>query len=136
MIDFESCISLEKLVLDNEICGMMFRMLKGIEAKEDFPSIPLFEELLSEGHLLISKHTRKYLREEQFFPGNIINRANNARWAEEGSLTLRQRAHNEAANLVKSYEPEVLEEDSVNKLVKLMSKEASKFGQNKLPERI
>ncbi|MBW2278869.1 MAG: trimethylamine methyltransferase family protein, partial [Deltaproteobacteria bacterium] len=30
MLDFESCHSLEKLVLDNEICGMMHRLLRGI----------------------------------------------------------------------------------------------------------
>ena len=37
MLDFESCFSLEKLVLDNEICGMVFRMIEGIQPKEDFP---------------------------------------------------------------------------------------------------
>ena len=31
MIDFESCISLEKLVIDNETCGMALRMVRGIE---------------------------------------------------------------------------------------------------------
>ncbi|RKX28362.1 MAG: hypothetical protein DRP46_08770, partial [Candidatus Zixiibacteriota bacterium] len=46
MIDYENCFSLEKLVIDNEICGMIFRMLRGIEPKEDFPSRPRFEELL------------------------------------------------------------------------------------------
>ncbi|MCS7316168.1 MAG: trimethylamine methyltransferase family protein, partial [Bryobacteraceae bacterium] len=31
MLDFESCQSLEKLVLDNEICGMCYRLGRGIE---------------------------------------------------------------------------------------------------------
>ena len=31
MLDFESCQSLEKLVLDNEICGMAYRLIAGIE---------------------------------------------------------------------------------------------------------
>ena len=38
MLDFESCQSLEKLVLDNEICGMTYRLLRGIEPREDFQS--------------------------------------------------------------------------------------------------
>jgi len=42
MLDFESCLSLEKLVLDNDICGMALRLLRGIEPKEDFPSVPRF----------------------------------------------------------------------------------------------
>src|SRR4030042_2260624 len=52
MIDFESCISLEKLLLDNELCGMVLRLVKGIEPKEDFPSLPHFEELLKDEPLL------------------------------------------------------------------------------------
>ena len=64
MIDFESCISLEKLVIDNETCGMVLRMVRGIEPREDFPSLPRFEELLRDEQLLISRHTRKYLKEE------------------------------------------------------------------------
>ena len=88
MLDFESCQSLEKLVLDNEICGMTLRLVRGIEPREDFPALPLFEELLREKHLLIAKHTRRYLRSEIVFPGPVIDRANRARWQEEGGLTL------------------------------------------------
>jgi trimethylamine--corrinoid protein Co-methyltransferase len=88
MLDFESCQSLEKLVVDNEICGMIFRMIKGIEPREDFPALPRFKELLKEKHLLISEHTLRYLREEHYFPGTVIDRANRARWLEEGGLIL------------------------------------------------
>ena len=42
MLDFESCLSLEKLVVDNEICRMVHRLLEGIEPREDFPALPLF----------------------------------------------------------------------------------------------
>ena len=60
MLDFESCQSLEKLVLDDEICGMVARLRRGIEPRDDFPSRPLFEELLRDEHLLIAAHTRKH----------------------------------------------------------------------------
>jgi trimethylamine--corrinoid protein Co-methyltransferase len=135
MIDFESCISLEKLVIDNEICGMMLRMVRGIEPKEDFPSVPRFEELLKEEHLLISKHTRKYLKEEIYFPGPVINRANNARWVEEGSSTMEERAHNELNKLLRSYNPSSLPEELKMELINIMELEAKHHGQNKLPER-
>ena len=64
MLDFESCQSLEKLVVDHEICLMADRLRAGIEPREDFPSRPLFEELLAEKHLLIADHTRRHLRSE------------------------------------------------------------------------
>jgi len=133
MLDFESCQSLEKLVLDNEICGMTYRLTKGIEPREDFPSIPHFEELLKEKHLLISDHTRKYLREEQYFPGNTINRANLSRWKEEGKLTLLERAHQEVDKRLKEYKPSRLKKDKKTELTKLMKKEARKNGMDKLP---
>jgi trimethylamine--corrinoid protein Co-methyltransferase len=135
MIDFESCMSLEKLVMDNEICGMMLRMLRGIEPKEDFPALPLFEELLEEEHLLISKHTRKYMREEHFFPGPIINRANRSRWQEEGATTLEERAHKEVKELLENYEPSSLSKEIKNELINLMEHEAGKFSQEPLPAR-
>jgi trimethylamine--corrinoid protein Co-methyltransferase len=134
MLDFESCFSLEKLVLDNEICGMTFRMLKGIEPKEDFPSLPRFEELLREDHLLISDHTRRYLKEEVYFPGAVIDRANRSRWQEEGSQTLSERAHVEVEKMLDEYEPIRLSDDSKAELVKLMETEARKYGMDKLPE--
>ena len=135
MIDFESCISIEKLVLDNEVCGMLLRMLEGIEPKEDFPSLPLFEELLNEEHLLISKHTRKYLREEHYFPGQVINRANRSRWLDEGASTLEDRAHNEVKKLLDSYKPSSLSNEIKKELISLMEHEAGKFNQESLPMR-
>ncbi len=135
MIDFESCISLEKLVTDNELCGMVLRMVKGIEPKEDFPSLPRFEELLRDEHLLISKHTRKYLKEEIFFPGPVINRANNARWTEEGSSTMDERARHEVQKLLKSYRPAPLPADTQQALIGIMERYARRHGQDALPER-
>jgi len=135
MIDFESCISLEKLVIDNDICGMVLRMVKGIEPRDDFPCLPRFEELLRDDHLLISKHTRKYLKEEIYLPGPVINRANNARWVEEGSSTMDDRAHREVARLLQSYQPSPLAGDTQDALVEIMGAYARLHGQDALPER-
>jgi trimethylamine--corrinoid protein Co-methyltransferase len=135
MLDFESCQSLEKLVLDNEICGMALRLVDGVEPKEDFPARPVFEELLAEGHLLIADRTRKYLREEHYFPGPVIDRANLARWKEEGGLTLRERAHREAEKLVGEYKPSRLPDGVKRELTRIMEAEAGRFGMDRLPPR-
>ena len=134
MLDFESCFSLEKLVVDNEICGMTQRMLEGIEPKEDFPSLPIFEELLKEQHLLISDHTRRYLKEEIYFPSPVIDRANRSRWKEEGGFTLGERARKEVGKHIGEYEPVRLNDDIINELTRLMGNEARRVGMAKLPE--
>ena len=133
MLDFESCLSLEKLVVDNEICGMALRLVKGMEPKEDFPALPRFEELLKEQHLLISKHTRRYLREENYLPGPTIDRANRSRWEQEGKLTLGQRARAEIEKHLANYKPSSLPEDIRAELTRLMEHEAARYGMDGLP---
>ncbi|NQT83343.1 trimethylamine methyltransferase family protein [bacterium] len=136
MLDFESCQSLEKLVVDNEICGMTCRLLRGIEPREDFPAIPIFQEFLRERHLLIANHTRRHLREEIAFPGPVIDRANRARWLEEGGTTLRERAEREVTRLIESYTPSGLAEDVKTELTRMMEREARRYGMDSLPGRL
>jgi trimethylamine:corrinoid methyltransferase-like protein len=135
MLDFENCQSLEKLVVDNEICGMTARLASGIEPRDDFPAVELFTELLREKHLLIAKHTRRHLRKEITFPGPAIDRANRARWLEEGGLTLRQRAASEVARLVEEWRPSGLSEEAKRALVQRMEAEARRSGMDRLPAR-
>jgi trimethylamine--corrinoid protein Co-methyltransferase len=135
MLDFESCQSLEKLVLDNEICGMTYRLLEGIEPREDFPALPIFEELLREKHLLIADHTRRHLRKEITFPGPVIDRANRDRWLKEGCLTLGQRAAREVSRLIDKYTLSRLPEETKAELTRLMEREARRHGMEALPAR-
>jgi trimethylamine--corrinoid protein Co-methyltransferase len=133
MLDFESCLSLEKLVLDDEICAMTERLLRGIEPREDFPSLPIFEELRREKHLLIADHTRRHLRDEITFPGAVLDRANRARWAADGRLTLRERAGREVVRLVAQHKPSRLPEETKSELTRLMRAEARRYGMQTLP---
>jgi trimethylamine--corrinoid protein Co-methyltransferase len=133
MLDFESSLSLEKLVVDNEICGMTYRLLRGIEPREDFPALPLFLELRREKSLLIADHTRRHLREEITFPGPVIDRANLARWVEGGKLTLRERAAREVSRLLEQYTPSRLPEETKFELTRLMLHEAQRHGMDALP---
>lgn len=135
MLDFESCISLEKLVVDNEICGMVQRMIRGIEPKEDFPARPLFDEMLEEGHLLIADHTRRHLRGEHYFPGPVIERANLSRWRSEGRTTVGERARREVSRHLEAYEPSRLAEGVKQELIELMAAEARRHGLDRLPDR-
>ena len=135
MLDFESCHSMEKLIVDDEICGMSLRLIEGIEPKDDFPALPIFQELLKEQHLLISEHSRRHLKTEFSFPGPVIDRASRPRWEEEGALTLNERAHREVERLLRDYEPSSLSQEIKHELVRFMEKEAQRYGQDHLPER-
>ncbi len=134
MLDFVNSFSLEKLVVDNEICGMAYRAGRGIEPKEDFPIVPRYQELLKDQHLLISKHSRKYLRKEHYFPGPVIDRAGRARWKEEGSLTMGQRAKKEIQRLLEAHEPSPLAPEIKDELTNIITHEAKQCGMERLPK--
>jgi trimethylamine--corrinoid protein Co-methyltransferase len=133
MLDFESCQSLEKLVVDDAICGMAARLRRGIEPREDFPSRPLFEELLREGHLLIAAHTRRHFKEQVVLPGPVIERAPLGRWREEGARTLGQRAADEVEKLVAAWTPSRLPDDAKRALRERMTAAAAAAGLESLP---
>jgi trimethylamine--corrinoid protein Co-methyltransferase len=133
MLDFENCQSLEKLVLDNEICGQALRLARGLEPRDDFPARPLFEELLREGHLLIARHTRRHLRAEITFPGAVIDRASRARWLDEGGTTLRERASREVERVVAEWQPPRVAPEVGAALAERMLAEARRAGCDALP---
>jgi trimethylamine--corrinoid protein Co-methyltransferase len=135
MLDFINCFSLEKLVVDDEICGMTFRMLEGVEPREDFPSLPLFQEFLRDKHLIIADHTRRHLRDEIRFPGPIIDRANRARWDADGGTTLRERASGEVERLIADAEPSRLDDGVKAQLIERMESAAKESGMDALPSR-
>ena len=133
LIDFENCHSLEKLVLDNEMCGMAFRLIDGVTPRDDFPALPIFQELLREKHLLIADHTMSHRDKEIFVPGPAIERANSQQWKLQGAKDINVRLHDEVNKLLKSYQPSTLPETSKKELQKLMETEARRHGQGRLP---
>jgi trimethylamine--corrinoid protein Co-methyltransferase len=134
MLEFESCQSVEKLVVDHEIIGMALRVGRGITPRDDFPVRPRVEELLTEGHLLISDHSLKHLADEHHFPGPVIERANLSRWQEEGGLSVEAKARAVADDLEASWQPPGLSADTESDLVELMTAAAAAHGMDRLPE--
>jgi trimethylamine--corrinoid protein Co-methyltransferase len=135
ILDFINTFSLEKLLVDNEICGMTFRLLEGIQPRDDFPASPLFQEFLRDKHLIIADHTRKHLREEIHFPGPTIDRANRARWQQNGALTIGEQASKEVERLILEAEPTRLDEGVQAQLIERMEEAARSAGMEALPQR-
>jgi trimethylamine--corrinoid protein Co-methyltransferase len=133
MLDFESCQSLEKLVLDDEICGMVARLRRGVEPRDDFPSRGLFEELIRDGHLLIAAHTRRHRREQIRFTSPVVERAPLGRWREEGETTLAERARREVERIVGAWTPSRLPDHTKRALRERMDHAAREAGQPELP---
>lgn len=134
MLDFVGCQSLEKLVMDDEICSMAKRVVEGVQEREgDVPSLPHFRSLLSEGHSLIADHTRRWFRKDVRFPGPVIDRMNRSRYAEEGEISLCERAHAQVEKLVEGPGNEIDDERRA-RLDEVMTRAARTAGMERLPE--
>ena len=133
MLDFESCQSLEKLLLDNEICGMALRMARGIEARGDRFAGDLCGDIYDGSHFLASKETRQWFREELDRPGPVIDRDTYDAWKSLGKKSAWDRARSEVDRITSSHTVEPLPDDSLKALKNIMEDDARRMGVD-LPE--
>jgi trimethylamine--corrinoid protein Co-methyltransferase len=101
MLDFESTQSIEKLIIDNEIIGMVKRFIQGIEDYGTPFAADIIKDYEETQELLSHPTTLKLFRKELFLPSPIIDRTTRDMWKALGSKSARKRAREEAAKLEK-----------------------------------
>jgi trimethylamine--corrinoid protein Co-methyltransferase len=98
-LEFCLCASLEKYVVDNEILGMVMRAVRGIEVNADTLAFGLLQEIGAGGHFVTCRHTRKFMRKEQYLP-TLSDRTTREEWEKNGSLDARDRARLKVAEVL------------------------------------
>ena len=115
-MEFALTVSYESLVIDNEICGMVDRAVKGILVDKSTLASELIETVGPGGQFLGEQHTVDYLRKaEHYFP-KLSDRRSRDQWKEAGSRELKEVARDEAKRILKEYVPTPLEKDVEAKL--------------------
>ncbi len=109
-VEFCLTASYDKLVVDNEIIGMVMRAVEGIEVNERTLAMDEIKKVGPGGHFVSSRHTRKYMRTEQFQP-RLSNRDTRDQWQAAGSEDAWQRATHFAEDVLASEPENVLSED-------------------------
>ncbi len=133
MMDFESCFSLEKLVIDHEIIGMARRLVRGIECSEEPLATTLIRQVGHKGNFLVTRHTRQWFQKELFMPSAVIDRDTRQTWEEKGAKDATQRAHERVEELIATYKPRELPPEVSRELEKIALRAAKAAGLNKLP---
>lgn len=103
MLDYVLTFSLEKLVLDNELCGQALHFARPYEVKDDLPTLDLVRHLLTEKHLLTAEHTLRHWPQELYLPGPVFDRTNREQWAKEGGKDLQRRMREEVERRLAAY---------------------------------
>jgi trimethylamine--corrinoid protein Co-methyltransferase len=133
MMDFESCFSLEKLVIDHEIIGMARRLVQGIDCSEDPLATAIIQQVGHKGNFLATKHTRQWFQKELFMPSTVIDRDTRQAWEEKGAKDITQRAHERVEELIATYEPRELPPEVIKELEDITLRAARAAGLDKLP---
>ncbi len=133
MLNFESCQSLEKLVLDHEICGMALRLVSGITLRDEPIALTLISKALEKKEFLSLRHTAKWYREEAYFPDGVIDRETLEEWEQKGGKDTVKRASERVKKLLRTHTPAPLDEQIKTHLTELMEREAKRAGMDWLP---
>lgn len=113
----EHCYTIDpvQLVIDDEILGMTYRMLRGFEVNDDTLGLDALARVGPGGNFLTDKHTLKYFKAEYFRP-HIFNRRSREIWQSEGERDLNENARQRAITILREHKPSPLAEDIVNQL--------------------
>ena len=134
MMDFESCFSLEKLVIDAEIVGMAKRLVRGVDDSDEPLALDVIREVGHKGQFLATKHTARRYRREDYMPSEVIDRDYRKAWFDKGALDVNARAHRRVGELIAAYQPLDLPGDVVRELQAIATRHAKAVGLDQLPE--
>jgi trimethylamine--corrinoid protein Co-methyltransferase len=95
--------SYEQMLVDDEICHMVNRGLKGITVTPESLALDLIEEVGHHGNYLSTEHTHRHFRDEMFLPRFFDRRTFNER--KEGELEILETARRQAKGILSTHRP-------------------------------
>ena len=115
LLEDAKTLSLEKLVIDDEIVRMIRRIADGIVVDDETIALDVIQKVGAGGMYLAEKHTLKHLREEQFLP-QLIDRRSVDMWERDGKKSLEDRAREKVRKALAQPVPHPLSPDLVRRL--------------------
>lgn len=116
--------SREKLVLDDEMCGLLRRYEQGIEVTPETLAYDVIARVGSEGNYLMEMHTVERCRSEFWVP-TVVDRSGLEEWMAGGRERAVDRAHSRWKRLVTEHEDPPLDETTVRQLGRFVEEQAA-----------
>lgn len=102
-------LSLESLVIDNDLLGAVLRTVRGIEVNEETLSYNVIEQVVhGEGHYLRAQQTLDLMRSGYEYPA-LADRSTPDEWQAAGSPDIRQVAGKRVKSILSSHYPEYID---------------------------
>ena len=98
----------EKFVLDCELLGMYHKYFLGVDFSADGLALDSIRAVEPGGHHLGTEHTMRHFR-TAFYRADLFDYNSAEQWQAEGAQTAEQRANKKYKQLLKSYQPPLLD---------------------------
>ena len=122
---WENASSYEMLMIDNEIYGDVFAMMKGIQVDEDHLALDIIDKVGHMGNFLAQQHTMKYIRTNEAHVSPLFDKRSQERIKKDGFKPLYELAKAAAKKILKEHQVTPLDKDVERELDKVI-KESSK----------
>jgi len=97
-----------KMILDDEVAGMIGRLLKGVTVTDETLAVDIIDQVIpNPGHFLTTDHTFNWWKQEQFLP-TLSDRRSYDKWIESGSKRALDHAREKMEHVIQSYNQEGL----------------------------
>jgi trimethylamine--corrinoid protein Co-methyltransferase len=125
-IDHGTNASLESLVLNDEMMGMVRQFGKGINTDDEHLALDLIEKQAPGGEYVTTDHTFKYWKE--WFLPNLQDRSDYETWKSNGKKTMGDRVKERTQHLLDTYNPIPIDpklKDELHKIIDAADKRHS-----------
>ncbi len=120
-------VSYEQLVIDDEIFGMIFRAVAGIDFDEEKLAVDTIMKVAKESsNFLQQKHTLQHFQNEYFFP-TLANRASRFQWEKKRGRSIVEVAREKVKKILAEHEPPDLDKNVKNQLQKILKTATKKL---------
>ena len=119
MLEMGMTFSFGQLVIDNEIAGMVKRVVGGVRFDPELMGVELIKEIGIGGHFLTEDHTLEYLRAEQT-QSRLLDRRMREQWEQGGAKSLNLTAREQARAILKTHEVPALPEDVAREMSRIV----------------
>jgi trimethylamine--corrinoid protein Co-methyltransferase len=99
MLDSGNAIAYEQFILDDEMIGMVYRLLDGIEVNNDTMALGVIESVGPGGNFVLEDHTVEHMMDQHFYPRHCVRMPYDS-WTREGEPTQLSRARDSVHELI------------------------------------
>ena len=102
-------LSLEAMVIDNDMLGSILRTVRGVEVNDETLSLDVIRQVVhGEGHYLRTEQTLGLMRTEYEYPA-LADRSTPGEWEAEGAPDIRERAGKRVREILSTHYPEYID---------------------------